>query len=538
MKKIKSLLISLTGLSIITLPAIATQCSNNENNNNQKPDGEKPATSGKTTSGNNTGDAQPTTGAQNGTETNNSELAGTGLTDGNNLFEMIPNAVTQEVITKLGENNTISFDYKTKEIKTSRRDGIQFLKAKAAVQNATFQLANVTNPTFTSKKGTFPNGDITFTFNKASNTLTMRYKLVVPLPEKQFKYLEKEYTSVVKLTVSEGTTTPANSGSENKDNGTTPLSELTNNLATVALPTATAKYTYKYDNSNNYYVAANGKSGLELLDALLNIQKQHLSGVKSGAAGYAYLKEIYDHSEAFKDKYYEKDNSILDIYSENPDGVDPYTYATYAKDKNTDENKVNVENGGMNREHLVPQSWFIPSVPNKKEKELLRKNNTIRNDAQFVFPTDIYVNKIRGNTPHDNVANATQTFQQGSKFGTNSLNTEVMEPLDAFKGDIARAYLYFMLTYRDQNIGFVNSIFKDKTVVKLESHYLNTYLNWDMKDVVDPWDVTRNNEIARLEQMRNPFIDYPNLAENLFGKNPKPFENKGVLVEATLIQNS
>ncbi|MFV8471520.1 endonuclease [Mycoplasma sp. B6188] len=546
MKKIKTFLLSLAGLSIIAMPVVASQC-NGETN--KKPDGDK--TGGTTTPGTQNGGNTSGAGTQNGgttttpgtgnqpggntssegaqpggttpvtpgtsTTTADAALTDAGLKDGNNLFEMIPNAVTQDVINKLESAKTVSFDYKNKTIALRRKES-GFIKTKDAFNGAKFQLANVDKPTFTSKGKEYPNGDVACTFDKATNTLTITYKIAAVQADKSFKYSDKAYTSAIKLTVSEGTANNDNSG----DNNTVATGAEVNNLATIAVPAAQSKYTYRYDNTNDYYAAANGKSGLELLNALLEIQKKHLNGIKPDTAGYNYLKTIYDNSDAFKDKYYEKDNSILDIYSEKPDGQDPYTYATY---KDNAKGSAKAEGEGMNREHVIPQAWF-------------NKDLNMRNDAQFVFPTDIKVNGERSNYPHDDVTQISETFRQGSKLGTNSLGKPAMEPLDAFKGDIARAYLYFMVTYRDRNIGSSLSVYKDNTVVKLLPHYLNTYLNWDMKDVVDPWDVTRNNEIAKMEQMRNPFIDYPDLADSLFGKNPKPFVNKGVLVEAILNSNN
>ncbi|MFV8500044.1 endonuclease [Mycoplasma sp. VS424B] len=562
MKKIKTFLLSLAGLSIIAMPVVASQC-NGETN--KKSDGDKtggttaPSTQnggntsgegtqagGKVTPGNQPGANTSGEGTQEGGKTSgagtvttpgtqegektapvtpgtsttavDAVLSDAGLKDGNNLFEMNPNAVTQDVINKLQSAKTVSFDYKNKTIALRRKES-GFIKTKDAFNNAKFQLANVNKLTFTTKSGKeYPNGDVACTFDNATNTLTITYKIAVEQADKSFKYSDKTYTSAIKLTVSEGAANNDNSG----DNNTVATGEQVNNLAAIAVPTAQSKYTYRYDNTNDYYAAANGKSGLELLNALLEIQKKHLNGIKPDTAGYDYLKTIYDNSDAFKDKYYEKDNSILDIYSENPDGQDPYTYATY---KSAAKSSAKAEGEGMNREHVIPQAWF-------------NRDSNMRNDAQFVFPTDIKVNGVRDNYPHDDVTQISKTFNQGSKLGINSLGKPAMEPLDAFKGDIARAYLYFMVTYRDRNIGSSLSVYTDNTVVKLLPHYLNTYLNWDMKDVVDPWDVTRNNEIARMEQMRNPFIDYPDLADSLFGKNPKPFVNKGVLVEAILNSNN
>ncbi|MEE3928481.1 endonuclease [Mycoplasmopsis ciconiae] len=267
---------------------------------------------------------------------------------------------------------------------------------------------------------------------------------------------------------------------------------------------------YVYDSSNNYYADADGLSGKQLFDKLSEIQQRHLDQINS----YNDLKNLYINTNAFRDDIYEKDNSLLDIYSENPDGVDPYVYKNYQGG-----NGVN-EGSGTNREHLIPQSWF-----NRKEP--------MRNDAHHVWPTDILVNRQRGNLPHDDVIHLESETKNKSKLGKNKNQEDVFEPVNAFKGDIARAYLYFALTYNNQDIyQNKNNVFKNKFPY-IKKDYLQTYLKWNNNDSLDYFDVKRNNEIYKNHSigLRNPFSDYPDLAENLFGENPKPFIDKGVLVE-------
>ncbi|MBU4693272.1 endonuclease [Mycoplasma sp. CSL7491-lung] len=263
---------------------------------------------------------------------------------------------------------------------------------------------------------------------------------------------------------------------------------------------------YVYDDTNDYYESADGLSGQELLNEITRIQKSHMKGIGT----YNDLKKLYNTTNAFRDIYFEKDDTILDVYSENPDGEDPYNFKEYMT-KNGGR-----EGDGTNREHIIPQSWF-------------NKESPLRNDGQFVWPTDIKVNNRRSNYPHGNVVEASYTSQNGSKLGTDSLKQTVFEPVDKFKGDIARAYLYFIATYNDKNILNRNSIFKNKFPY-IDAFFLDVYRDWDKNDTVDIFDITRNNETAKFEEMRNPFIDYPNLYENIFGENPKPFHNKGVLV--------
>ncbi|RIV16175.1 hypothetical protein D1113_03275, partial [Mycoplasmopsis gallopavonis] len=263
-----------------------------------------------------------------------------------------------------------------------------------------------------------------------------------------------------------------------------------------------------YDPSNNYYESLNGLYGEKLMNALVQLQAS-----KQEQGNYDSLKNFYNTSNAFKDKYFEKDNTMLDVYSENPVGKDPYVYQSYPTS-----NAAKKEGDGMNREHLIPQSWFA-------------KVDKMRNDPFHVFPTDIKVNGVRGNDPHDVVKNATWTSLNGGKLGTGSMGYQVFEPIDAFKGDIARAYLYFAFTYARENKynGNGNLVFQ-QSAPYLKNHYLEVYLNWHKKDRVNQFDIIRNNETSKFthQKRRNPFIDYPTIEESLFGT--KPFVNKGILV--------
>ncbi|WP_051789174.1 endonuclease, partial [Mycoplasma buteonis] len=272
-----------------------------------------------------------------------------------------------------------------------------------------------------------------------------------------------------------------------------------------------------YDSSNNYYESLEGLSGNALLTALVKLQSS-----KTETGNYDKLKDFYKTTKAFKDNFYEKDGTLLDIYSENPNGEDPYTYPNYIGEtrKKSEYLNNNVENKGTNREHVIPQSWF-----NKVDK--------MRNDPFHVWPTDIGVNGKRSNYPHDNVTSeVTFTALNGGKLGKNSISQQVFEPIDAFKGDIARAYLYFALTYGKDDI---RKTAEAKEVFQKESpylvkHFLDTYLSWNKSDLVDEFDVVRNNVTSNWtkNKRRNPFIDYPNLVNSLFGN--VPFHNLGVLV--------
>src|SRR5699024_7184453 len=77
-------------------------------------------------------------------------------------------------------------------------------------------------------------------------------------------------------------------------------------------------------------------------------------------------------------------------------------------------------------------------------------------DIHHIFPTDGYVNNRRGNYPFGEVNSPTYTSSNGSKVGPNvygfsgAYSGTVFEPIDEFKGDIARAYFYMATRYENK----------------------------------------------------------------------------------------
>ncbi|MHA3828257.1 endonuclease [Mycoplasma sp. Z1473D] len=450
------------------------------------------------------------------------ELVELGIKNGNNIYEVIPGAVNDAVISALKGKEAVNYLYKSYEIATRRKNGISYLQLKSDIDGSKFQLANADKPTFSPKSGgTYPNGILSYTFDSSTNTLTFTYKFAIKGDNKSYKYTDKVYKSVVQLEKADNISTGE------IESHPQPIAQPSTEPVIVPSAKATT-YEYTYDPSNKYYASLDGLKGQELLVALNKLQAG-----KTETGNYKTLPNFYNNTKAFRDKYYENDGTMLDIYSENPYGKDPYNFAIY------ETNNGGNEGDGMNREHIVPQSWF-------------NKFDIMRNDPIHVWPTDIKVNNRRSNFPHDNVVGSVEyTSRNGSKLGVNNIGQKVFEPIDAFKGDIARAYLYFGITYGNFRTGtedgskghsLIRETSESREVFTEDApffteHYLKTYTDWTAKDPVDPFDVDRNNITSEWTKnhRRNPFIDYPNLAENLYGPNPKPFKNLGVLVKATPI---
>ena len=181
-----------------------------------------------------------------------------------------------------------------------------------------------------------------------------------------------------------------------------------------------------------YYNGTEGLTGAALKTKLSQI-------ITAGAIdnGYDGLYNGYPTTDT--DHYYENDGSVLDMYSENPSGTDPYTYRHGIKKCGN----YSAEGDCYNREHVVPQSFFNSARP-------------MVSDIHFIRPTDGKVNGMRSNYPFGAVANPAFTSKNGTKVGpsvSTGYSGTVCEPINEFKGDIARMIFYFVTRYESKLSG-------------------------------------------------------------------------------------
>ncbi|MBH0050911.1 endonuclease [Pseudoalteromonas sp. SWYJZ19] len=251
-----------------------------------------------------------------------------------------------------------------------------------------------------------------------------------------------------------------------------------------------------------YYVTAQGLSGYALKTELYNIIKDH------NAQGYSAIWNFYDSSA--RDTYFENDNSILDMYSEKPNGSDSYNYAAVSDQCGN----YSGEGGCYNREHSFPKSWFGGTI------------EPMNSDVHHIYATDGYVNSKRSNFPFGEVASASFTSTNGSKLGSaaNSLNYSgtVFEPIDEFKGDFARAYFY-MATRYENVIGTwqtkttsSNAVLNGSSNQVFENWVVAMLLNWHNSDPVSQMELDRNQAAFEFQGNRNPYIDHPEFVEMIW----------------------
>ncbi|MDH7447203.1 endonuclease [Aquimarina sp. 2201CG14-23] len=270
-------------------------------------------------------------------------------------------------------------------------------------------------------------------------------------------------------------------------------------LLLIALCTFYAGYSQV---PTNYYDSATG-SGYTLKTQLKNIIDSDNDGLtpefQSTDPGYSALYTTYLTSDS--DSYYENNGTVLDMYSENPTGTDSYEY-THFTDQDPGSGGTS-EGQFYNREHIIPQSVFNQVTPQ-------------RSDAHFVVPSDKFVNGARGSFPFGRVQTANLTTTNGSKRGNNldagysaGYTATVFEPIDEFKGDIARMHFYFATRYEDNVSGYTYTMFNGTSNQVFDQTFLNILIAWHNQDPVSAREIDRNNAIFAIQNNRNPFIDHP-----------------------------
>ncbi len=237
-----------------------------------------------------------------------------------------------------------------------------------------------------------------------------------------------------------------------------------------------------------YYDSAEGETGDTKRESLYNIIKGHSSKSYNSLHNYYY------------DTDKKSNGKVWDMYSDVPGGTSPYEFTFGDKCGN-----YNSENDCYNREHSFPKSWFDNSSP-------------MSTDIFHVVPTDGYVNGMRGSLAYGEVGTVEWTSQNGTKKGFCSFPGcygTVFEPIDAYKGDFARIYFYMLTRYYDKISGWSSYMLSDNN---FSDWAKNMLLKWHANDPVSQKEIDRNNEIYKnIQHNRNPFVDHPEYANDIWG---------------------
>lgn len=248
-----------------------------------------------------------------------------------------------------------------------------------------------------------------------------------------------------------------------------------------------------------YYDSAQGLQGYQLKTALHNIIKNH------NPRTYANLWTDFQSTDK------KSNGKVWDMYSDNPSGTPPYEF-TFITDQC---GNYNSENDCYNREHSMPASWFNDGSP-------------MYTDLFHLYPTDGWVNNKRSNYPFGRVGSASWTSMNGSKLGSSNypgFTGTVFEPIDAYKGDFARTYFYMATRYENvianwaSNSPEAGQVFVGNNTAVFKTWVVDLLLEWHEADPVSTKEIDRNNAVYQIQNNRNPFIDYPEWVNFIWGGN-------------------
>lgn len=183
---------------------------------------------------------------------------------------------------------------------------------------------------------------------------------------------------------------------------------------------------------------------------------------------------------------------------------------------------------GCNIEHSFAKSWWGGSTNDAyKDCYHLNPSNSTANSARSNYPLGVPEKDIK-----------TSGSLKIGKRHHEELNVDhgVFEPKDEYKGDFARAYFYMATCYgkdKDGNYDQVCSKYQgwrldNKDVGSKFAMQNDNYLEfqpweqevlitWHRQDPVSVKEIKRADAVSDFQHNRNPFIDYPFLAEYIWG---------------------
>ena len=240
----------------------------------------------------------------------------------------------------------------------------------------------------------------------------------------------------------------------------------------------------KADIPAGYYSTADGKKDAKLKSAMSEIISPH-TRIDYGAKGTWSVFRTSDVRE---------DGTIWDMYSD---------VVRYFPESGS--------HPDMHIEHSVPKSWWGEQSTFVYEASF---------DIHHLVPSDASANMSKSNNILGEVT--TTSFDNGvSKVGSIMIGDKKLsafEPADEYKGDFARMYMYVITCYQDYTwMSDGVYMFNSESYPTLNAYASDLLMRWHRNDPVSQKEIDRNEAVYAAQSNRNPFIDYPLLAEYLWG---------------------
>ena len=182
---------------------------------------------------------------------------------------------------------------------------------------------------------------------------------------------------------------------------------------------------------------------------------------------------------------------------------------------------------GCNIEHSFAKSWWGGSKNDAyKDCYHLNPSNATANSARSNYPLGVPTKDLKDQSVTGSLKVGRATYE-GETFW-------VFEPKDEYKGDFARAYFYMATCYGDEltwrldnkDVGSKYAMRND-SYLEFRDWEIEVLLTWHRQDPVSEKETKRMDAVSDFQHNRNPYIDYPELAEYIWGNK------KGIAVKCS-----
>ena len=257
----------------------------------------------------------------------------------------------------------------------------------------------------------------------------------------------------------------------------------------------------------------------------------------TATGGQALLGQLHDLMINTHTKYTSytdcKTSSI--VYKLEPGSTSNYITDFYTQKDITKEWEGGNASGEWNREHVWCQSHSIDNATGTQ----LWGETYGGSDLHHLRPIEHNLNSKRNNNRYGNLSDyslSRDSYKTYSAYDTGTdlggycnASYDIFEPIDTVKGDVARILMYVYTHYSsatyvngttDGTIGSntgklsITDIVNTKKGTEVDAW--NLLLSWNTSDPVDAREITRNEEVAKIQGNRNPFIDHPEYADKIF----------------------
>lgn len=265
------------------------------------------------------------------------------------------------------------------------------------------------------------------------------------------------------------------------------------------------------DIPQGYYDAINGKQDSALKSTLslivrggeryeYGINQYHTTNDTAGRWVIGDLK-AYGTWQALPFTDYLPGNQVWDMYS---NSIRYYP------------NKLGDSGCSLNIEHCLPKSWWgwNNKLPADNPAWIAYK------DLYNLNPSDQRANSQKSNYAPGHV-------KKGDKFDNGSFRMDAAkssgygyicwEPAPEYRGDFARAYFYMATAYEYLNWTAYPQYISNANYLMFSDSIQKVLLDWHRADPVSDKELCRMDNISDIQGNRNPYIDYPELVEYIWG---------------------